>query len=632
MKYIIAGTAGHIDHGKTALVKALTGIDADRLKEEKQRGITIDIGFADLAVGDLRFGFVDVPGHERFIKNMLAGAHGLDLVMLVIAADESLMPQTREHFDICRLLHIKSGLIVITKIDMVDNDMKELVRDEVRELVKDSFLEHAPMIFVSSKTGEGIDQLKKELESLGSTVAAKTIDAVPRLPIDRVFTIKGFGTVVTGTMIAGSVKAGDEVELLPSGRRVRVRNIQVHNATVEHARAGQRTAINLQGIDHDEVERGHTMVPAGRLRETSMLDARIELLKSANRPLKNRARVRLHHGTLEVLARVVLLGATEIKPGENALVQLRLEAPTVALPRDRFILRSYSPPQTIAGGIIIDALPAKHRISDQSAIGFLKKLEASDDIETIALLASAAGIRGIDHSDIAARTGLTDDAIQLVIDHLARNKRIVVVSQSPMLALAAEAFKEMKVQILDAVRGYHKREPLGLGIPREEVREKLFSKSRTEAFKFVINSLIAEKLISTEKDLLRLSSQSPSLSDQDKEAKTKIESSFRSAGLQPLSFAEVIASLKLENSRAQKILQLLSNEGKLLRVGDLIFHKDTLDKLKDQVRAEKAKRPVLDVATFKDMTGVSRKYAIPLLEYLDRERITRRVGNDRQIL
>src|SRR5882724_5550725 len=384
MKSIIVGTAGHIDHGKTALVKALTGIDADRLKEEKQRGITIDIGFADLTVGNLRFGFVDVPGHERFVKNMLAGAHGLDLVMLVIAADESIMPQTREHFDICRLLHIKTGLVVITKIDMVDQELKEIVQAEVAEYLAGSFLDGAPIVCVSARTGEGIDELKNHLIQLATGVGAKTVDAIPRLPIDRTFTIKGFGTVVTGTLIAGRFATGDEIEILPGGRRGRIRNVQVHNASVPEARAGQRTAINLQGIELDAVERGQTLLQTGRLRETSMIDARVELLKTATRPLKTRARVRFHHGTLEALARVVVLGGLEILPGENALVQLRLESPTIALPHDRFILRSYSPSQTIAGGIVIDALPSKHRATDQTSVEFLKKLEKTDDIERIA--------------------------------------------------------------------------------------------------------------------------------------------------------------------------------------------------------------------------------------------------------
>src|SRR5215216_1730831 len=304
MKHIIVGTAGHIDHGKTALVKALTGIDADRLKEEKQRGITIDIGFADLTVGDYRFGFVDVPGHERFVKNMLAGAHGLDMVMLVVAADESIMPQTREHFDICRLLHVKTGLVALTKSDLVDEELLELARAEVEDFVGGSFLEGAPIIAISSRTGSGIEELKGALVTLAAEVRPKAVSAVARLPVDRSFSIKGFGTVVTGTLIAGELKSGDEIEILPAGARTRIRNLQVHGRDTDRAFAGQRTAINLQGVNVEQVERGSVLAPAGRLRATSMIDARLDLLPTAPRPLTHRARVRLHHGTVEVMARV----------------------------------------------------------------------------------------------------------------------------------------------------------------------------------------------------------------------------------------------------------------------------------------------------------------------------------------
>ena len=358
MKRIIIGTAGHIDHGKTSLVKALTGVDADRLKEEKERGITIDIGFADLTVGETHFGFVDVPGHERFVKNMLAGAHGIDLVMLVVAADEGVMPQTREHFDICRLLEVKAGLVAITKTDMVEPEFAELVEAEVAEYVAGSFLDGAPILRVSSRTGEGIEALKKALAKLAAGVAERDEEAVARLPIDRVFTIKGFGTVVTGTLIAGRIRTGDELELLPSpGLRTRARSLQVHGRATQEARAGERTAVNIQGVDLDQAVRGQVLAPAGRLWASSMLDVRLRMLASAPRPLRTRSRVHLHHGTAEALARVVLLGRTELAPGETCFAQLRLEAPVLALPADHFILRSFSPTVTIGGGVVVDALP-----------------------------------------------------------------------------------------------------------------------------------------------------------------------------------------------------------------------------------------------------------------------------------
>ncbi|HET6862161.1 MAG TPA: selenocysteine-specific translation elongation factor, partial [Pyrinomonadaceae bacterium] len=362
---IIVGTAGHIDHGKSALVRALTGTDPDRLPEEKKRGITIDLGFADLILDDLRIGFVDVPGHERFVKNMLAGAHGIDLVALVIAADEGVMPQTREHFDICSLLGVQKGIVVITKRDLVDDDMIELVKDEASELVAGSFLENAPIIAVSSKTGLGLDQLTSAVKDVGRQISPRSADFVTRLPIDRAFTIKGFGAVVTGTLISGEIKEGDELELHPTDKKVRVRGAQVHGRTVARAQAGQRTAVNLAGVDVTQLERGMVLSAAGQLRTTQIVDARVDVLKDAPRALKSRARVRVHIGAAEVLARVKILNeSTEIAAGKSSLVQLRLESPIIALHGDRFILRSYSPSHTIAGGVVLEPMATKHRAKD----------------------------------------------------------------------------------------------------------------------------------------------------------------------------------------------------------------------------------------------------------------------------
>ena len=362
MSSLIVGTAGHIDHGKSALVRALTGVDPDRLPEEKRRGITIDLGFADLELNDLRLGFVDVPGHERFIKNMLAGAHGIDLLALVIAADEGVMPQTREHFDICRLLGVRNGLIVITKKDLVDEEMLTLVEDEARELVEGSFLEGAPVINVSARTGAGLDELKSRLEELGKRVPARSGDFTMRLPIDRAFSMKGFGSVVTGTLISGKITEGDELELLPQRVSVRVRGLQVHNQAVHEAQAGQRTAVNLAGIDTAQIERGMVLTTAGRLRPTQVIDVSINVLPSASRALRSRARVRFHIGAAEVLGRIrVLDSSSQIAAGESGFAQIRLESAVVALHGDRFILRSYSPAETIAGGVVVDPFATKHR-------------------------------------------------------------------------------------------------------------------------------------------------------------------------------------------------------------------------------------------------------------------------------
>ncbi|MGH9803176.1 MAG: selenocysteine-specific translation elongation factor, partial [Blastocatellia bacterium] len=506
MKRIIVGTAGHIDHGKTSLVKALTGVDADRLKEEKERGITIDIGFADLTVGEVHFGFVDVPGHERFVKNMLAGVHGIDLVMLVVAADESVMPQTREHFDICRLLEVKAGLIVITKTDIVEPEFAELVEAEVADYIAGSFLEGAPILRVSSRTGEGIDDLKKALAQLAKKVEERDEYAIARLPIDRVFTIKGFGTVITGTLIAGRVGVGDELELLPSEkRRSRVRGLQVHGHTTQEAKAGERTAINLQGIELDEVTRGQVLTSAGRLQASSMLDVKLSLLKSAPRSLRSRSRVHLHIGTAEVLARVVLLGQNELAPGESGFAQLRLESPALALPADHFIVRSYSPAVTIGGGVIVDALPHKHRLREGAlVVSQLEKLVTADETERIALLIEMAGERGMNYSELAARSGSTDDAIKRAADGLTKSKRLVAAVANPLLLVARAQFENLAKQVRALLKEFHSRSPLESGMGREEVREKIFANLLPEIFRAVIGQLAERNEVVAEKDLLRL--------------------------------------------------------------------------------------------------------------------------------
>ena len=638
MKHIIVGTAGHIDHGKTALVKALTGIDADRLKEEKQRGITIDIGFADLAIGDYRFGFVDVPGHERFVKNMLAGAHGLDLVMLIVAADESVMPQTREHFDICRLLRVKSGLVALTKSDLVDNELLELAQAEVEDFVSGSFLEGAPIIPVSSRTLAGIDALKQALVDLAATVQPKALSAVPRLPVDRAFSIRGFGTVVTGTLIAGEFKSGDEIEVLPAGVRTRVRNLQVHGRDTDHALAGQRTAVNLQGVGLEQAERGSVLTPAGRLHSTSMIDARLDLLPSAPRPLVQRARVRLHHGTVEVMARVVILSAPadaprQIEPGAKAIVQLRLEEPITALPGDRFIIRSYPPQVTIGGGLVLDALPEKHRLRDRAARARLDQLEAADDMERAALFIEMAGARAMSAGELAARTGATDEQIARFAAALVRAHRVMEIASAPLLLLATESYNQLAARVTETLAGHHRREPLALGLSREEVRERLFTNLRPEVFRAVIARLGDEKRVVAERDALRLVTHRPALSDENLAAKQALEAAFKAAGLQAGTLEEAAAGTGIRLDMARKLYNLLAAERRVVRVGDFVFHADAIEALKARVRAQKAASPKMDVTVFKELTGgLTRKYAIPLLEFLDRERVTRRIGNEREIL
>jgi selenocysteine-specific elongation factor len=634
MKHVIVGTAGHIDHGKTALVRALTGINTDRLKEEKLRGITIDIGFANLTLGQVRLGFVDVPGHERFVKNMLAGAHGIDLVLLVIAADEGIMPQTREHFDICRLLNVKSGLIALTKSDLVEAELIEIARSEIEEFVRGSFLEGAPIIPVSSRTGEGIQELKRALAEVAERVEPKTAQAISRLPIDRAFSIKGFGTVVTGTLIAGQISAGDELEVLPSRLRTRARNIQVHGKDADRAVAGQRTAINLQGIDVDQVQRGMVLAPPGRLEPTLMVDARLILLQSAGKPLANRARVRFHHGTAEVMARILLLESSPtIEPGQSQLAQLRLEGPIAAFPGDRFIIRSYSPQITIGGGQIIDPMPEKHRLKDSAAASYLRRLERADPVERIAIFVDMAGKRAMTSAEIAARTGATDEQIEAAARSLTGSGRVIQALTAPLILISNRAYGQLVERVMAALSDHHSREPLALGISREELRERVFGGLRPEIFRTVIARLSEEGKIAAERDLIKLSSHKPDLTGANLDAKAKLEATLKGAGLQALTLEEAARSTQIPMDLARKLCNLLIAEGRLIRIADFLFHSDQIEDLKSRLKARKSISNRIDIAAFKEITGgLTRKYAIPLLEYLDRERITRRIGNEREIL
>jgi selenocysteine-specific elongation factor len=638
MTSLIVGTAGHIDHGKSALVRALTGTDPDRLPEEKRRGITIDLGFADLELGDLRLGFVDVPGHERFIKNMLAGAHGIDVLALVIAADEGVMPQTREHFDICRLLGVRNGLIVITKSDLVEEELLPLVEDEARSLVAGSFLEGAPMIAVSSKTGAGLDELKSRLKEIAARVPRRSADFITRLPIDRTFSMKGFGAVVTGTLIAGQIAEGDELELLPAGTRVRVRGLQVHGQPVKQANAGQRTAVNLAGIDTAQIERGMVLAPPGRLRPAQILDVWIDVLPSAARPVRTRSRVRFHIGTTEVLGRVTVLDAfSEIPPGGGAVAQLRLEAPVVALHDDRFVLRSYSPAETIGGGKVINPAAAKHRRKDTTqTIELLRALMNLDRATKFAGLVRASRKHGLRASEIAAATGWTDEVFGQVAAEAAKQGSVIDASG---VYLSHESFVQLSSEVVAELERHHKREPLARGMLRETLREKMFAHSLPEVFSAVIAGLEAKGEVTPEKDVVRLSRHRVDLTDQDAKLSAQIEKVYLEAGVEAPTLDEAMTRAGVpatQRTQARKILQLLLDGRKLIRIhGDMFMHATVIENLKMKLQAYGAQHEpdrLIDVPTFKNLAGVSRKYAIPLLEYFDREQVTRRAGDKRIIL
>jgi selenocysteine-specific elongation factor len=639
---IIVGTAGHIDHGKTALVKALTGVDADRLPEEKRRGITIDLGFAELDMGDIRIGFVDVPGHEKFVKNMLAGAHGIDLVALVIAADEGVMPQTREHFDICRLLATKTGLVILTKTDLVDDEMLELVKIEARELVKNSFLEDAPLIPVSAKTGGGIPELKEALRKAAQKIPQRHNDNITRLPIDRVFSVKGFGTVVTGTLVSGEIITGDELELLPVKKKVRVRNLQVHGRSLEKAAAGSRTAVNISGANTAEVERGMMLAPVNSLSPTQAIDARIEVLPGAARPLRSRQRVRVHLGTSEILSRVQILDEkNEIEPGETGYVQLRLESPVVAVTGEHFVIRSYSPQITIAGGTVLDNSPARHRRKDFGAArGQLTKMfaaiEAADKPAQLSFFLNAAHENGLTPGELQARTSWQAALLRDALARLIKNGSVI---DAATVVLGREYFESLANKALAEINRFHLEEPLALGILKETLRKRSFAHLPVEIFHKTLAELEERGEIVTEKDIVRSSSHTLDLSSPDEAVRQKLLEIYRSARLEVPSLANSLEQAAKENSvskdHARRILQLLLRSGELVPVTpEMLFHRDELHKLAEKLRdfARVTPGDLIDVSIFKELAGISRKYAIPLLEYFDRVKITSRVGDKRMVL
>ncbi len=638
---IIVGTSGHIDHGKTALVKALTGVNADRLPEEQKRGITIDLGFAELDLGDVKIGFVDVPGHEKFVKNMLAGASGIDLVALVVAADEGVMPQTREHFEICRLLDTKHGLIILTKTDLVDEEFLELVKLDVAELVENSFLEDAPVLSVSAKTGEGIDDLKKILLKTAKQIPARKNEIIARLPIDRTFSVKGFGAVVTGTLATGEIKVGSEMELLPIAEKVRIRGVQTHGKDVETAHAGQRTAVNLGGINHDKIERGMVLTESDILRPIQIFDAEIEVLKDAKRSLKSRQRVRVHIGTIEALARVdVLNKEREIKQGEKDLVQIRLEIPIIAIPSERFILRQYSPQMTIAGGKIIDAYAAKHKRKNlEQTRNYLNALlDAENDYPgRIKLFLETALESGLDFSDLQARTGWRGEVLQNALDINIEKTAVIKALNS---FVARTPFDSLKQKILSEIENHHKLEPLSRGILRETLREKTSAHIPLEVFKTAIDYLVTEKKVAVEKDIVKAASHNQELSGEEKQVWDNLLKIYTNANLQvptlENALKEAIIGTNIPTQKARNIFQLLVNTSEILKVTEDFYFtqtaiNDLVKKVKIYAETESENR-LIGVPEFKDIAGVSRKFAIPLLEYFDSIKITRRAGDKRLIL
>jgi selenocysteine-specific elongation factor len=631
-KSIIVGTAGHIDHGKSTLIEALTGTHPDRLEEEKRRGITIDLGFAFLEDEGVRYGFVDVPGHERFVKNMLAGASGIDLLLLVISADELIKPQTREHFDICRLLGVQRGVIALTKSDLADSDTRELARMEIEEFVKGTFLAGAPIVEVSAKTQRGLAELKTALREAAREISAKDTGRFFRLPIDRSFAVKGFGSVVTGTLFSGHVAVGDEVELLPSGKLLRVRGLQTGGKSVERAEAGQRTAVNLAGIEHTAIQRGMVLSSPGRLRTTRRPDVRLELLPGAP-TLKHRAHVHFHAGTLETIGEVYLLGMRELAPGGSALAQIRLQDEAVLVRGDRFIVRQFSPVVTIGGGVVLDPLARRFSAKDTGRAQFLTTLEKGSR-EDIFLAMAERNILGITAEEIIIRTGWIEAEIWSAAKTLADKRLIRIASNEPLILIAEDLFVEIGKKLLVRVERFHKENSLLPGITREELKASLGRRVRPETFVAALQLLLEQKRITLQGEFIKKAGTEITLAPEEVRAQEQITLAFSKAGLAVPSVKEVLAQLRIETARAEKLLQILLREKVLVRVSaDLIFHRDALNVLSGLLaQYKKSKGDRIGVPAFKELTGITRKYAIPLLEYLDRQRQTRRAGDERVIL
>jgi selenocysteine-specific elongation factor len=632
MRHLVIGTAGHIDHGKTTLVKALTGIDTDRLKEEKERGISIELGFAFLRLPDgTQAGIVDVPGHERFVKTMVAGVGGIDLVILVIAADEGVMPQTREHLHICELLQVKRGLVALTKADLVEAEWLEMVQADVSEFLRGTFLHGCPIIPCSGTTGHGLTALLAAIQGLAEAAEPKNTRGIVRLPIDRVFSVKGFGTVVTGTLWSGNLTVGDEVAILPKGLRSRVRRLQVHGQTVERAEAGQRTAVNVPEVEVAEIERGDTLCLPDTLRPSQSFEATLSLLADAPRPLANRARVRFHLGTSEILARVVVLEGDELRPAGRSYAHFRLETPSAALPGDRYVIRSYSPAVTIGGGSVLDPNPPKARRTRAKLIEHLRVLEQGKPTERIERHLLASGFVPMGADELRTRCDLDLGAVAEALQALADGGRAIQVGPKDDAGfLHADRVGSLQDDVLARLVDFHAKEPLKDGLAKEELRSKLPGQLPPATFVWMLGRLADAGKIAVDRDKVRLAGYRPKLSAAEEDLKGKIEQAFRESAFQPPAPSGVLASLGAERKLAQAVFRRLVDDGTLVRIGEDIFlHRDSHQALRERILARFKEQPSINVGTMKELFGVSRKYAIPFLEHLDAIRMTRRQGDER---
>lgn len=635
MEHVIIGTAGHIDHGKTTLIKALTGRETDTLKEEKERGISINLGFTyfDLPSGR-RAGIVDVPGHERFIKNMLAGVGGIDIVLLVIAADEGIMPQTREHLNILELLDIKKGIVVLTKVDMVDDEWLGMVKEEVKKEIESTFLRDAPVMEVSSVTGKGIKELTNLMDKMTMELPERDNATEFRIPVDRVFTVSGFGTVITGTLISGSIKEGDPCEIYTNGMKTKIRGIHVHEKAVEEACSGQRVALNLANVKTEDVERGNVISKPGIMENSLMLDCRLKYLRDAPRPLNNRDRVRVYHGTSEILARVVILDKETLNPGESALIQLRLESPVAARRGDKYVIRSYSPMSTIGGGTIIEPNPARHKAFDERIIDELLIKEKGDPTDVIeqAIKNSSKSYPKVD--DIIKISGKGVNNIVDIISGLVKTGRIIeiVLGEGNIYIHASflETLKESSIEILDV---FHKNNSLKAGMSKEEFKNKVFGKEVKQKIFDAILEMLKKDTIETGDAYVWRKGFSIRFDKRQEEIKNKILTQYEEGKFQPPSSSEILKSFGREEKVSKMVFDSLVDMNKLVKISeDIYLTKENFTKAKELLIGFINKNGEITAAQYRDEIGASRKYAVALLEYFDGAKITKRVEDKRVLL
>jgi selenocysteine-specific elongation factor len=627
IKRIVIGTAGHIDHGKTTLIKALTGIDCDRLKEEKERGITTELGFAHYKFGeDLLVGIVDVPGHEKFVRHMVAGAWGIDMALLIVAADEGVMPQTREHVDICELLGLKRGIVAITKKDLVDDDMVELVKEDIEDFLKGRALEGSPIIPVSSTTGENIDLLKEAIQKAAQGIEERSKDGIFRLPVDRVFTIRGLGTIITGTCISGHIRIGEEIEIYPDHRRAKVKNIQAYHENVEEASAGQRVALNLQGVERNEIERGTIIGRPNTLMLSNRMDATFKYLKLPFKPIKTDAILRFHIATTQEEARIVLLTKDIIEPGEELFVQFVFAQPIVALPDDRYILRGSYAVQTIGGGKVLDVMPRRHK-RHADYLGSACKILSDDNVAEKAEYHILKGSHeGIDRNLLAMVLGSHERSATNIINALVNQGKAKTVGKT---IVHMDKFNEYKKMIGSFLTGFHEKNPLKVGMSKEELRTRL-PKVDPSVFQTALDELMKDGLLEVEKDRVKIKT-AESKKDKGIEIfETQILKGLLHHGFTPPSIKDLALEMKQSEGRLRDILGRLIFEGKVVKVkGDLYFHRDVIDDLKNKVRSYLAEKKEMTPSEFKSVLDLSRKYMIPLLEYLDEIKVTIRSGDKR---